>query len=130
MSDLRFHVLPQAPAALAPYSHAVEAAGFLFVTGQLATDRDPKQEVPEGVEAQTHKAIANLRAILQELGCSLSDVVAARVFLTNFKRDYAAMNAVYAQYFPAGRYPARTCVGVTALARDCLVEIDFIVRRP
>jgi reactive intermediate/imine deaminase len=130
MSALKFHLLPQAPAALAPYSHAVEADGFVFVTGQLATDRDPGQEVPEGVEAQTHKAIANLRGVLQELGCSLADVVAARVFLTNFKRDYAAMNAVYAQHFPAGRYPARTCVGVTALARDCLVEIDFIVRRP
>lgn len=130
MSALKFHVLPQAPAALAPYSHAVEADGLVFVTGQLATDRDPDQEVPEGIEAQTHKAIANLRGVLQELGCSLADVVAARVFLTNFKRDYAAMNAVYAQYFPAGRYPARTCVGVTALARDCLVEIDFVVRRP
>jgi reactive intermediate/imine deaminase len=130
MSELRFHVLPQAPAALAPYSHAVEADGFLFITGQLPTGRDPNEEVPEGIEAQTHKTMANLRAVLQELSCDLSDVVAARVFLTNFKRDYAAMNAVYTQYFPAGRKPARTCVGVTALARDCLVEIDFIVRRP
>ena len=129
MSALQFHVLPQAPTPVAPYSHAVEADGWLFITGQLPTDRDPKEEVPEGVEAQTHKAIANLKTVLKELGCSLADVVAARVFLTNFKRDYAAMNAVYAQYFPAGRYPARTCVGVTALARDCLVEIDFIVRR-
>jgi reactive intermediate/imine deaminase len=130
MSALQFHVLPQAPAAVAPYSHAVEAAGWLFITGQLPTDQDPKEEVPEGVEAQTHKVIANLKTVLKGLGCSLADVVAARVFLTDFKRDYAAMNTVYAQYFPAGRYPARTCVGVTALARDCLVEIDFIVRRP
>ncbi|MFO1415590.1 MAG: RidA family protein, partial [Burkholderiales bacterium] len=54
----------------------------------------------------------------------------ARIYLTEFKRDYAAMNAVYRSYFPAGRLPARTCIGVTALARDALVEIDFVARRP
>lgn len=130
MSAPLFHMLAKGPAPVAPYSHAVEVDGWLFVTGQLATDRDPAAEVPEGVEAQTHKTMVNLRTVLQELGCSLAEVVSARVFLVNFKRDYAAMNEAYAKFFPTGRFPARTCVGVTALARDCLVEIDVIARRP
>ena len=64
------------------------------------------------------------------VGLTLADVVAARAFLTHFERDYAAMNEVYRSYFQADRLPARTCVGVTGLARNALVEIDFIARRP
>ena len=68
--------------------------------------------------------------VLEGLGLGLEHVVAARVFLTRFQADYAAMNAAYTPYFPAARLPARTCIGVTGLARDALVEIDFIARRP
>lgn len=125
-----FHMFAQAPGPVAPYSHAVEIDGWLFITGQLPTGQDPDEEVPEGIEAQTRKTMANLQAVLAGLGSGLSEVVSARVFLTNFKRDYASMNRVYAGYFPPGRFPARTCVGVTGLARDCLVEIDLIARRP
>ena len=73
--------------------------------------------------------IRNLEKVLKGIGLSLSNVVSARVFLTRFEEDFAPMNAVYASYFAEGRRPARTCVGVTALAKGALVEIDFVARR-
>jgi reactive intermediate/imine deaminase len=126
-----FHLLADAPKPVAPYSHAVEAGGFVFVTGQLATDPDDDDlPMPAGIEAQTAKVMNNLQRVLAGLGLGLEHVVSARVFLTDFERDYAPMNAIYASYFPADRRPARTTVGVTGLARGGLVEIDFIAVRP
>jgi 2-iminobutanoate/2-iminopropanoate deaminase len=126
-----FHLLPDAPKPVAPYSHAVEAGSFVFVTGQLATDPDDDSlPVPSGIEAQTHKVMDNLARVLKGCGLSLADVVAVRIFLTDFKGDYARMNDIYATYFPADRRPARTTIGVTALARDGVVEIDMIAKRP
>jgi 2-iminobutanoate/2-iminopropanoate deaminase len=126
-----FHLLANAPKPVAPYSHAVEAGGFVFVTGQLATDPDDDDlPLPDGIEAQTAKVMSNLQRVLAGLGLGLEHVVSARVFLTDFERDYAPMNALYASYFPADRRPARTTVGVTGLARGGLVEIDFIAVRP
>ena len=125
-----FHLLPGAPRPVAPYSHAVEAGGFVFVTGQLATDPDDDAlPLPDGIDAQTAKVMDNLRRVLEGLGLGFADVVSARVFLTDFDRDYAAMNARYAGHFAAGRLPARTTVGVTRLARGGLVEIDLIAAR-
>lgn len=92
-----FHLLPDAPKPVAPYSHAVEAGGFVFVTGQLATDPDDNSlSVPDGIEAQTRKVLDNLARVLKGCGLSFADVVCVRIFLTDFKRDYAAMNAIYA----------------------------------
>jgi len=126
-----FHLLAGAPQPVAPYSHAVEAGGFVFVTGQLATDPDNDSlPVPEGIEAQTAKVMDNLQRVLRGLGLGLEHVVSVRIFLTEFRRDYAAMNTLYASYFPADRRPARTTVGVTALARDGLIEIDLVAVRP
>jgi reactive intermediate/imine deaminase len=126
-----FHLLPNAPRPVAPYSHAVEAGGFVFVTGQLATDADNDDlPLPEGIEAQTAKVMGNLQRVLSSLGLDLSHVVSVRVFLTEFNRDYAAMNALYATYFPADRRPARTTVGVTGLARGGIIEIDMVAARP
>jgi reactive intermediate/imine deaminase len=125
-----FHLVAGAPKPVAPYSHAAEAGGFVFVTGQLATDPDDDSlPLPEGIDAQTTKVMDNLRRVLDGLGLGLADVVSARVFLTDFDRDYAAMNARYASHFEAGRLPARTTVGVTRLARGGLVEIDLIAAR-
>jgi 2-iminobutanoate/2-iminopropanoate deaminase len=119
-----------APKPVAPFSHAVEADGWVFVTGQLPIDPDDHNApIPDGVEAQTHQVFDNLSRVLKGIGLDFSHVLSARVFLTEFERDYRAMNAIYASYFSATRLPARTCVGVTALARSCLVEIDFIARR-
>jgi 2-iminobutanoate/2-iminopropanoate deaminase len=126
-----FHLLAGVPAPVAPYSHAVEAGGFVFVTGQLATDPDDDRlPVPEGIEAQTHKVMDNLKRVLSGLGLGLEHAVSVRIFLTEFERDYAVMNRIYAGYFPADRRPARTTVGVTGLARDGIVEIDLIAARP
>ncbi len=130
MSAPLFHMIATAPAPVAPYSHAVEADAWVFLTGQIPTDpgRDAAP-LPDGIAAQTRRTMDNLVLVLAGLGLGLEHVVAARVFLTRFQADYAAMNAAYTPYFPADRLPARTCVGVTGLARDALVEIDFIARR-
>ena len=126
-----FHMIGGAPTRVAPFSHAVEADGWVFITGQMPTDpNDDDRPLPKGVEAQTQKVMENLQVVLAGLGLGLEHVVAARVFITRFEDDYAAMNAVYESYFPPGRRPARTCVGVTGLARGALVEIDMIARRP
>ncbi len=131
MTTSLFHMIAAAPTPVAPFSHAVEAEGWVFVTGQMPTDADDDAApLPEGVEAQTRKVMENLKLVLGGLDLGLEHVVAVRVFLTRFKEDYAAVNRTYAAYFPPDRLPARTCVGVTGLARDALVEIDLIARRP
>jgi len=120
-----------APDPVAPFSHAVEQDGWVFVMGQMPfTGLANDSPYPEGIEAQTHQVFANLRQVLLGIGLDLEHVVQARVFLLQFERDYAAMNAVYASYFAPGKRPARTCVGVNGLARGALVEIDFVARRP
>jgi reactive intermediate/imine deaminase len=126
-----FHSIAGAPDPVAPFSHAVEADGWVFVTGQMPfTGTSVDEPYPEGIEAQTHAVMRNLRTVLRGIGLDLDAVVSARAFLVHFEADYAAMNAVYASYFEPGRRPARTCVGVTALAKGARVEIDFIARRP
>lgn len=131
MSDPKFHMFSSAPQPVAPFSHAVEADGWVQLTGQMPTDPDDDSlPLPDGIEAQTRRVMDNLVLVLKELGLGLEHVMSARAFLTDFERDYEAMNAVYASYFPDHRRPARTCVGVTALARGALVEIDMIARRP
>lgn len=127
----QFHLLSGAPRPVAPYSHAVEAGGFVFVTGQLATDPDDDNlPLPDGIQAQTAKVMDNLQRVLRGLGLGMEQVVSVRVFLTAFERDYAAMNSLYESYFPADRRPARTTVGVTHLARGGIIEIDMIAVRP
>jgi reactive intermediate/imine deaminase len=124
-------MIPQAPTPVGPFSHAAEADGWVFLTGQMPTSpTDDSAPLPDGVVAQTQRVMDNLVLVLQGLDMGLQHVVAARTFLTEFKRDYAAMNAIYRAYFPADALPARTCIGVTALARDALVEIDFVAKRP
>ena len=119
-----------APSPVAPYSHATAADGWVFVTGQIPTDPDDdSMPLPDGIEAQTRRVIENLRRVLAGSGSALDRVVFARVYLTHFERDYAAMNAVYQSYFAPGHLPARTCIGVTGLARGALVEIDLLAHR-
>jgi reactive intermediate/imine deaminase len=126
-----FHMVAGGAKPVAPYSHAVEAAGFLFLTGQIANDpANDAAAMPADIEGQTRRVMDNLKIVLAGLGLGFEHVVAARVFLTDFQGHYRRMNAVYEPYFAVGKLPARTCIGVTALARDALVEIDFIARRP
>jgi 2-iminobutanoate/2-iminopropanoate deaminase len=131
MSEPIFHNFSTAPTHVAPFSHAVESDGWIQLTGQMPTDpENDAAPLPDGVEAQTRRVMDNLIIVLDGLGLGLQHVLSCRVFITEFKRDYEAMNAVYKSYFPADRLPARTCVGVTGLARDALVEIDMVARRP
>ncbi|MBU6260193.1 MAG: RidA family protein [Burkholderiales bacterium] len=128
--DTVFHLIAGAPDPVAPFSHAVEAQGWVFVTGQmpfLGTRLD--SSYPEGIEAQTRQVFHNLSTVLAGCGLGLADAVQLRVYLTHFDEDYAAMNAVYASHFEPGRLPARTCVGVTALAKGARIEIDLVARR-
>lgn len=131
MSDPLFHNFSTAPTHVAPFSHAVESDGWIQLTGQMPTDPDnDAAPLADGVGDQTRRVMDNLILVLDGLGLGLEHVLSCRVFITEFKRDYDEMNDVYKSYFPADRLPARTCVGVTGLARDALVEIDMIAKRP
>ncbi|MEM9782112.1 MAG: RidA family protein [Pseudomonadota bacterium] len=124
-------MIPGAPNPVAPFSHAVEADGWVILTGQMPTwPDDPDMALPDGVEAQTRRVMENLRIVLQGVGLDLEHVVQCRCYLTEFQRDYAAFNDTYKTFFPPDRLPARTTVGVTALAVGALVEIDCLARRP
>ncbi|MEQ1900534.1 MAG: RidA family protein [Devosia sp.] len=130
MDELIHHMIASGPQPVAPFSHAVEAGGFVFVTGQMPTDpKAPNAPLPEGVEAQTRRVVENLRIVLGGIGLGLEHVTMARIYLTHFERDYAALNALWPSFFAAGKLPARTTVGVTALAVGALVEIDLIAKR-
>jgi 2-iminobutanoate/2-iminopropanoate deaminase len=126
---LQFHMIAGGPKPVAPFSHAVETDGFVFVTGQMPDTPDAPGQLPDRIVEQTNAVMENLRRVLAGLGLGFEQVVMARIYLTRFKEDYAAMNETYRRYFPEGRLPARTCVGVTGLAYDALVEIDLICRR-
>lgn len=128
MLEIARFLLPEAPQRVAPFSHAVRAGGFLFVTGQMPSLPGAAPRLVEGgIGAQTRQVIANLRTVLAGCGAAWERTVFARVYLTEFVRDYAAMNAIWEASFPPGGLPGRTCVGVTALALDALIEIDLVV---
>ncbi|MDO9217836.1 MAG: RidA family protein, partial [Lacisediminimonas sp.] len=110
MPDAIYHVFQDGPAMVAPYSHAVQSGDWLFLTGQMPIG--PDGLVPEGIEAQTRTCIENLREVMERCGFAGAEILQARVFLTRFDAHYERMNAVYQSMLPAGRMPARTCVGV------------------
>jgi 2-iminobutanoate/2-iminopropanoate deaminase len=115
------------PPPTAAYSHAVRAGDWLFVTGQLGVDPTTGKLVTGGTVAQCRQVMQNLATVLRGAGTTLDRAVMARIYLTSFA-DYEAVNAEYARHFAPGRLPARTTVGVTALALGGVVEIDLIVR--
>lgn len=126
-----FHNFDKAPTHVAPFSHAVEADGWIQLTGQMPTHPDDDSApLPDGVKAQTRRVMDNLVIVLEGLGLDLSNVLSCRVYLIEFARDYEAMNQTYRSYFSQDRLPARTCIGVTGLARCALVEIDMVAWRP
>ena len=129
--DRDFHNISSAPTQVAPFSHATESDGWVMLTGQMPTiPGAPDAPLPEGVAAQTARVMENLKLVLDGVGLDLSHVLQCRCFLTEFERDYATFNDTYKSFFPADRLPARTTVGVTALAVGALVEIDCVARRP
>lgn len=130
MTTIKRHIVAGLPPSMSPSSHAVEAGEFVFLTGQFGRNLDdPGAPLPEGIAAQTEQTLRNMDRVLQSLGLTMSSVVSARVFLTHFRRDYDAMNQVYAGFFHPDHRPTRTCVGVTDLVRDALVEIDCVAKR-
>jgi reactive intermediate/imine deaminase len=130
MGAIVHHMLDRAPVPVAPFSHAVETDGWVFVTGQIPENPDNEDgPLPVGIEAQTRRVMDNLKLVLSEVGLGLEHVVAARAFLIDM-REFETMNKIYASYFLANTRPARTCIGVTGLAKGARVEIDLIARRP
>ena len=127
---MKFHMISGGPKPVAPFSHAVETDGFVFVTGQMPDTPQAPGVLPDGIVAQTRAVMENLKVVLAGLDLGLEHVAMTRIYLTRFKEDYAAMNETYRSFFPADRLPARTCVGVTGLAYDALIEIDLVCRRP
>jgi 2-iminobutanoate/2-iminopropanoate deaminase len=113
-----------APQAIGPYSQAIRANGFIFVSGQIPVDPATQQIVKGGVAEQTERVIANLEAILKAAGSNLNNVVRTGVYLKNMG-EFAAMNDVYERFFPQNA-PARSTVEVARLPKDVLVEIDVI----
>ena len=118
-----------APAAIGPYSQAVRIGDFIYTSGQVALDPTTGALVEGGIEAQTTRVLENLKAVLEAAELGLENVVKTTVFLKNMG-DFAAMNAIYAQYFsPDGVVPpARSTVEVARLPKDALVEIEVIAR--
>ena len=112
-----------APAAIGPYSQAVELNGTLYVSGQLPVN-PADGTIPEGIGEQTRQALTNIMSIVAEAGLGPDNVVKTCVFLNDIN-DFAAMNAVYAEFFP-GDKPARFCCQVAALPKGALVEIDAV----
>src|SRR5438477_12194723 len=114
----------QAPAAIGPYNQAIRCGQFVYTSGQIALDPATGELTGDDVQAQTHRVLQNLQAVLNSAGTSLTGVVKTTVFLARMS-DFQAMNAVYATYFN-GLTPARTTVAVAELPRQALVEIECI----
>ena len=124
--DIEHLTFSEGPKKVAPFSHAVRAGEFLFITGQMPTlKNDNTQIVQGGIEEQTHQVMNNLIEVLSAAGSSIDKVIFARVYLVNFG-DFEKMNKVYASYFKTEKLPARTCIGVTGLAVGASIEIDLI----
>lgn len=117
----------EAPQAIGPYSQAIEAGGFVFVSGQIPLIPATGELVEGSVEVQTARVLENLKAILEAAGSSMESVVKTTVYITNMD-DFAKVNGIYGQYFQENP-PARVCVEVSKLPKGALVEIDVIAAR-
>lgn len=117
-----------APIPIAPFSHACAAGNFAFLTGQMPIDPKTNKIVDGDIEIQTRRVMDNLNIVLSEMGLSFADVVSARAFLTDMD-EYEVFNETYRSFFTPSALPARTCIGVVALALGAKVEVDFIAYR-
>ena len=113
-----------APAAIGPYSQAIDLGNMVITSGQLPID-PATGAFPEGIQAQTKQSLTNVKAILEAAGLSMDAVVKTTVFLSDMN-NFGAMNEVYATFFTEGSYPARSAVEVARLPKDALVEIEVI----
>jgi len=114
----------EAPAAIGPYTQAIRCGQFIYTSGQIPLDPQSGELVGEDIQAQTHRVLRNLQAVLSSAGASLNSVVKTTVFLSTMS-DFQAMNTVYASYF-SGVTPARSTIAVAELPRKALVEIECV----
>ncbi|MGI6665712.1 MAG: RidA family protein [Christensenellaceae bacterium] len=114
-----------APAAIGPYSQAVKAGAFLYVSGQLALDPGSGTLLDDSVATQTARALDNVKAIVEEAGYTMDDIISTTVYLISMD-DFAEINEVYASYFTEGNYPARAAIEISALPRGGAVEISVV----
>ena len=127
--DIEHLVFENGPKKVGPFSHAVKAGDFIFVTGQMPTlPNNPDVLISNDVEEQTHQVMKNLMDVLKQSGSSLERVTFVRVYLVNFQ-DFDKVNKIYKSYFDKNKLPARTCIGVTGLAVGASVEIDLIAKQ-
>ena len=117
----------KAPAAIGPYSQAIEVAGLVYTSGQIPIDPATGKFVEGGIREQTRQSLLNAKAILEEAGLTLSDVVKTTVFMADMN-DFADMNAIYSEFF-SEPYPARSAVAVKSLPKGALVEIEVVASR-
>ena len=115
----------KAPAAIGPYSQAIQVGNLVYTSGQIPIDPATGVFVEGGIREQTRQSLLNVKAILEEAGLTMSDVVKTTVFMADMN-DFADMNAVYAEFF-AEPYPARSAVAVKMLPKGALVEIEVVV---
>lgn len=127
MSMKSIHTI-QAPAAIGPYSQAIEANGMIFASGQIPIDPATGQFVEGGIQEQTRQALTNARSILQAAGTDMENVIKTTVYLSDI-HNFAAMNEVYAQFFTEP-FPARSAVAVKDLPKGALVEIEVLAIKP
>ena len=116
----------KAPAAIGPYSQGIKIGNLIFTSGQIPLD--PATGVfPDGIQAQTRQSLSNVKAILEQAGTSMDQVIKTTVFLKDMN-DFAAMNEIYATFFTEGSFPARSAVEVARLPKDALIEIEAIAQ--
>ena len=124
--EIEHLIFSTAPERVGPFSHAVKAGDFLFVTGQMPTQKNDKTKIVSGdIKVQTKQVMENLKDVLNQAETDFNKVIFARVYLVNFQ-DFDRMNSVYESYFSKNKLPARTCIGVTGLAVGASIEIDLI----
>ena len=124
--EIEHLIFSTAPERVGPFSHAVKAGDFLFVTGQMPTQKNDKTKlVSTDIKVQTKQVMENLKDVLNQAETDFNKVIFARVYLVNFQ-DFDRMNSVYETYFSKNKLPARTCIGVTGLAVGASIEIDLI----
>ncbi len=126
MMDKKIIVTDKAPAAIGPYSQAVEIGGFVFASGQIPID-PATGNIPEGIEAQAKQALTNVSNLMEAAGLTMADVVKTSVFIKNMD-DFAKINEIYATFFN-GDFPARSCVEVARLPKDVLIEVEVIAAK-
>lgn len=115
-----------APLAIGPYSQGVSTGNIMFLSGQLPICPEKGDIVATDIEGQTRQALQNVKAIVESAGCTMDDVLKTTVFLKDIA-DFGKMNAVYAEFFSEGKYPARSAFQVAALPKDAMVEIEVVV---